>query len=275
MPALTIALPIHNAERFLAECIRSIQAQTFEDFEVLAVLDGCTDGSERILEEMRDSRYVTVKNDVKQGLSSVLNQVISQASTPLIARMDADDVMHIQRLERQYEFMLREPSVDILGTWFDYIDEHGKFVKKAFPFPTTHEEIKKGFRVRNSMGHPTVMYRTERIRQVGGYPLDFHAAEDLALWLKCLTSDFRFANLPEALHHYRVSEMQVTRTKYAEIVKLTNLAYSMYGRAIWGKDAPEFEFGLPLGRRALKRLRRILRMRSNRYAANEELVHDR
>ncbi len=262
MPLLTVALPIHNTERFLAECIRSIRAQTFEDFEVIAVLDGCTDGSEEILRDMQDGRFLIVKKDQKEGLSSALNWVLAHAATPLVARMDADDVMRAQRLERQYDFMLRELTVDILGTWFDYIDETGEFVKKAFPFPTTHDTIKQSFRVQTSIGHPTVMYRTERIRQVGGYPMDFHVAEDLALWLKCLAADLRFANLPEVLLHYRVTEAQATRKRYAELARLSNLAYAMYGRAIWGENAPEFELGLPLGRRVLKKLRRLLRKKS-------------
>lgn len=264
MPSLTVALPIHDAERFLAECIRSIKAQTFEDFEVIVVLDGCTDRSEELLRDMQDARFLIFKKDQKEGLSSALNWVLAHATTPLIARMDADDVMHAHRLERQYEFMSREPSVDILGTWFDYIDENGKFVKKAFPFPTTHEAIRQGFRVRNSMGHPTVMYRTKRIDSVGGYSMDFHAAEDLALWLKCLAADLRFANLPEVLHSYRLSRTQVTRRGYADLAQLTNSAYALYGRAIWGKDAPDFEFDLPLGQRVLKKLRRLLKKRSNR-----------
>jgi len=263
MPLLTVALPIHNAERFLAECIRSIKVQTFEDYEVIAVLDGCTDRSEELLRDMQDARFLIFKKDQKEGLPSALNWVLAHAATALIARMDADDVMHLQRLERQYEFMAREPSVDILGTWFDYIDENGKFVKKAFPFPTTHEAIRQGFRVRNSIGHPTVMYRTERIRRVGGYSLDFHAAEDLALWLKCLAADLRFANLPEVLHRYRLTGTQATRRRYTELAQMTNLAYVLYGRTIWGEDAPDFEFDLPLGRRVLKKLRRLLRKKSN------------
>jgi glycosyltransferase involved in cell wall biosynthesis len=262
VPSLTVALPIHDAERFLAECIRSIKAQTFEDFEVIAVLDGCTDRSEELLRDMQDARFLIFKKDQKEGLSSALNWVLAHATTPLIARMDADDVMHAHRLERQYEFMSREPSVDILGTWFDYIDENGKFVKKAFRFPTTHEEIRRGFRVRGSIGHPTVMYRADRIRQVGGYPLEFQVAEDLVLWLKCLAADLRFANLPEVLLHYRLTRMQATRKRHAEMGRMTNIAYARYGPEIWGDDAPDFEYEAPLSRRILKRLRRLLRKKA-------------
>ena len=93
--------------------------------------------------------------------------------------------------------------------------------------------------------------------------MDFHAAEDLALWLKCLAADLRFANLPEILHRYRLTGTQATRRRYTELAQMTNFAYALYGPTIWGKDAPEFEFGLPLGRRVLKKLRRLLGKKSH------------
>lgn len=256
--AVTVALPVYNGERFLAECLRSIKAQTLEDFEVIAVLDGCTDRSEEILMDMRDERFVVVKKERHEGLASALNYVLAHASAPLIARMDADDVMHPERFERQFECLAREPQIDVLGTWFDYINEKGKRVKKAFPFPSAHEEIKRDFRVRNSIGGPTTMYRTERIRQMGGYRTDFPLAQDLALWLKCLVADFRLTNLPAVLYSYRRYGAQASRQRRAEQLRLTNLAYALYGPEIWGDDAPRFELGLPLGRRILKRLKHVL-----------------
>jgi glycosyltransferase involved in cell wall biosynthesis len=256
--AVTVALPIYNGERFLAECIRSIKAQTFEDFEVIAVLDGCTDRSEEILMDMRDERFSVIKEDRNEGLAAALNHALADASAPLIARMDADDAMRPDRFEQQFEWLAHEPQIDVLGTWFDYINEKGKRVQKAFPFPTMHEDIKRGFRVRNSIGGPTVMFRTERIRRIGGYRTDFPLAQDLALWLSCLAADFHLANLPTVLYSYRRYGAQASRQRRAEQLRLTNLAYTQYGPEIWGGDAPESERGLPLGRRIVKKLRRIV-----------------
>jgi len=257
-PAITVALPVYNGERFLAESIRSIKAQTFEDFEVIAVLDGCTDRSEGILMDMRDERFLVVKKERNEGLAAALNHALADASAPLIARMDADDAMHPERFERQFEWLAQEPQVDILGTWFDYIDENGKRVKKAFPFPTTHEDIKQDFRIRNSIGGATVMFRTEPIRRIGGYRTDFPLAQDLVLWLSCLAADFHLANLPAVLYSYRQYGAQASRQRRAEQLRLTKLAYAQYGSEIWGNDAPEFEFGLPLGHRIVRKLKRVM-----------------
>jgi glycosyltransferase involved in cell wall biosynthesis len=259
-PAITVALPIYNSEQFLAECILSLKAQTFEDFEVVAVLDGCNDRSEEILMDMQDHQFVIVKKDRNEGLAAALNTALAHATAPIIARMDADDLIHPERFNRQFEFLARAPQIDVLGTWFDYIDEKGNCVKRAFPFPITHEEIKWDFRIRNSIGGATTMFRKERILRMGGYPADFQLAQDLALWLKCLATDIQFANLPEILYHYRQYRMQATRQRRAEQLRLTNLAYELYGQAIWGHDAPKYELGLPLYRRIIKKLKRILQI---------------
>ncbi|MBU1706764.1 glycosyltransferase [bacterium] len=258
VPAISVALPIYNSERFLAECIHSLKAQTFEDFEVVAVLDGCNDRSEEILMDMRDDKFVIVKKDRNEGLAAVLNTALAHATAPIIARMDADDLIHPERFRLQFEFLTRDPQIDVLGTWFDYINEKGNCVKKAFPFPSIHEEIRRDFRIRNSIGGATTMFRKERILHVGGYPTDFRLAQDLALWLKCLATDIQFANLPEILYHYRQYGMQASRQRRAEQLRLTNLAYELYGPAIWGNDAPKYELGLPLHRRIFKKLKRIL-----------------
>jgi glycosyltransferase involved in cell wall biosynthesis len=256
---IALTLPIHNAEHFLTECIHSIRQQTFGDFEVIALLDGCTDRSEEILMDMRDSRFVTLKTEHREGLTSALNRILPHASAPLIARMDADDVIDPRRLELQFEFMTRENEIDVLGTWFDYIDESGKRVRKAFPFPARHEDIKRGFRLRNSIGGATVMFRAERIRQAGGYPQEFPLGQDLALWLKCLSMNYRFANLPTVLYSYRQHGKQSSKERRAEQLRFTNLAYATYGKAIWGDDAPHFELSAPLPRRIIRRLKRLLK----------------
>jgi len=258
MPSITLCLPIYNAERFLSEAIRSIRAQTFEDFEVIAVLDGCTDRSEEILIAEKDERFRVVKKERNEGVVAASNLVIGMAVTPFCGRMDADDVMHPRRLERQVTFLADHPDVDVVGTWFDYIDEQGHSVGGAFEFPATHEDIKNGFRVRNSMGGSSVLFRSERMRAIGGYTDQDPYAEDLNLWLKCLANDFRLANIPEVLMHYRVHENQLSKRNQAETWAMTNLAYKRYGRQIWGDDAPVFELGAPIHRRIMKKVKRIV-----------------
>ncbi|MBU0509283.1 glycosyltransferase [bacterium] len=256
---LSVKLPIYNAERFLAECIRSIQGQTFGDFEVIAVLDGCSDRSEEILMDLKDERFHVIKHETNLGVVTALNEAIALARAPLIARMDADDIMLPERLKKQVEFMTAYPEVAMLGTWFDTINESGSIVKKSFPFPTDHDEIKRAFRRYNVIGGPTMCMRVEPIRAIGGYAAEMPYADDLTLSLQCLAAGYRFANLPEVLLHYRISRGQLMERRREETFRMTNRAYAKYGPLIWGDDAPEYELGAPLHRRIMKKLRRLAR----------------
>lgn len=253
-PEVTIGLPVYNAERYLREAVESIKAQTFTDFRVLAVLDAPTDRSGEILRELADERFDILNNETNLGLCRTCNVLLERTESPLLARMDADDVMHPERIARQLHFLREHPETDVLGTYFDSIDGRGRVVKGPTAFPVTHEEIRAGFRIGGVMHHPTVMFRTQRIRDVGGY--EFKYAEDFALWLKCLTRGYRFANLPEVLLHYRVHRRQIMSELREPTLAGIDRAYAMFGPAIWGKDAPDYVAGKTRLQRLWRRVKR-------------------
>ncbi|HEY3296911.1 MAG TPA: glycosyltransferase [bacterium] len=257
-PAVTVSIPIYNAERYLAECLQSIKAQTFDNFEVVAVLDGCKDKSEEILMDLKDERFRVVKNERNMGVISGLNQGIQHATAPLLARMDSDDIMLPDRLRKQVDYMNAHQDVALLGTWFDYMDETGRIFKKPFPFSAEHDAIKREFRVRNCIGGPTMMFRTEQLRKMGGYIPDFPMAEDLTISLRYLVEGLRLANLPEVLVHYRfyAASNSQARMKYSN--DLSKLSYDRYGPLIWGKDAPDIDFNATLGQRIVRKFKRVL-----------------
>jgi alpha-1,6-rhamnosyltransferase len=258
-PLVTLVLPIYNMERFLRESLLSIREQTFPNFEVISILDGCTDRSEEILNELKDERFIVFKKERNEGVGAATNLGLQKARGEFFGRMDADDVMDSERVRKEVEFLRAHPEIDIVGTWFDYIDDSGRTTKAAFPFPTVHEEIKDGFRVRNSIGGPTALYRTERIRALGGFASDISFAEDLTIMLKCLAAGYRFANLPEVLYHYRQHAVQLNRVRKHETLRNTDLAYQKYGPAIWGKDAPLMDLSAPLAVRVIGKFRRAWR----------------
>jgi glycosyltransferase involved in cell wall biosynthesis len=258
-PLVTISLPIYNAERFLVESIASIKAQTFTDFEVIAVLDGCTDRSEEILMDLKDERFAVVKKEKNEGKVPATNFGVFQGQGEFFGRMDADDIMHRDKLNRQVLFFREHPDVDVVGAYFDYINERGKRVRKAFPFPTTHEEIREGFRVSDCIGGPVALCRRQKLVDIGGYDPYHWQSEDLELWLRCLARGLRLANIPEVLLHYRVHANQDSLRHRKAMFEGTNAAYRRHGSLIWGKDAPDVEFGAPLHRRVLRKLKRIFR----------------
>ena len=255
-PPVTVGLPIYNAERFLAEAIRSIQAQTFEDYQVIPELDAPTDRSEQILRDLADERFAISKNDVNLGLCATSNILIAKTNSELLARMDADDTIAPDRLKLQYAFMFENPDVDVLGTYFDLIDENGVKIEDGPLYPTHHEGIREAYRRIGVLCGATSMFRVEKIRAVGGY--EYRYAEDYALWLKCLANGYRFANLPLVLMQYRQHRAQIMSRLREPTLRAIDRAYAMYGRAIWGDDAPNYVSGLNPLHRLWRRFKRVL-----------------
>jgi glycosyltransferase involved in cell wall biosynthesis len=263
-PLVTLSLPIYNAEPFLAEALLSIKAQTFGDFEVFAVLDGCTDRSEEILMELKDERFVVVKKDRNEGRVPATNLGLLQGHGEFFGRADADDILAPEKLVVQVDFLKNHPDVDIVGTYFDYINERGQQIRKAFPFPTAPEDIREGFKKFDCIGGPVALCRRQRLMDIGGYAEEFYEADDLALWLKCLAAGLRFANIPQVLFHYRLHGQQGSVQQKRTMLRLTNEAYRRYSVQIWGDNAPDVEFGAPLCLRAWSKLKKMIGMKAKR-----------
>src|SRR5213082_2829515 len=111
MAAVTVLMPVYNAARFLAEAVESVLAQTFADFEFVIVDDGSTDRSPRMLQRFaeHDKRIKLIARP-NTGIVGALNDGLIAAQSELIARMDADDVSHPARLEKQVQFMRENPD---------------------------------------------------------------------------------------------------------------------------------------------------------------------
>jgi glycosyltransferase involved in cell wall biosynthesis len=196
--AVSVLMPVYNTERFVAETTESVLAQTFRDFELIALDDGSTDRSREILESFakRDPR-VRVVSRPNKGLVATLNEGLALAQAPLIARIDADDLCHPQRFEKQVQALNDDPGLVAVGSCSAAIDEDGNALGN-YPTPLSHEEIEREhLRGHSSIHHPSVMFRTEVVRGLGGYR-ELVPCEDFDLWLR-LGEVGRLANLPENL----------------------------------------------------------------------------
>ena len=197
-PAISVLMPVYNTERFVAETTESVLAQTFRDFELIALDDGSKDRSREILEGFarRDPR-VRVVSRPNKGLVATLNEGLALAQAPLIARIDADDLCHPQRFEKQVAALNADPGLVAVGSCSAAIDEDGNALGN-YPTPLSHEAIEKEhLRGQSSIHHPSVMFRTEVVRQLGGYR-ELVPCEDFDLWLR-LGEVGRLANLAENL----------------------------------------------------------------------------
>jgi glycosyltransferase involved in cell wall biosynthesis len=191
-------MPVYNTERFVAQTTESVLAQTLRDFELIAIDDGSTDRSREILEGFarRDPR-VRVVSRPNKGLVATLNEGLALARAPLVARIDADDLCDPRRFEKQVRALSDDPRLVAVGSCSAAIDEDGNALGN-YPTPLSHEEIEKEhLRGHSSIHHPSVMFRTEVVRQLGGYR-ELVPCEDFDLWLR-LGEVGRLANLPDNL----------------------------------------------------------------------------
>ena len=217
-PQITVLMPVYQAEQYLEEAVESILAQSFDDFELLALDDGSTDESPRILAALaaRDDR-IRVRVAPHAGLVRRLNEGLAEARGTCIARMDADDISYPERFERQIAYLEAHPECVAVGTAVDEIDPDGRPIRPLDIRPN-HEEIES--RLLQGDGgaliHASALYRTDALRGVGGYRNGLDGAEDTDLHLR-LAENGRFANIPERLYLYRRNLESVTFAKTREV----------------------------------------------------------
>jgi glycosyltransferase involved in cell wall biosynthesis len=210
LPAISVVLPVYNAEAFVSEAVESILAQTFTDFELIAINDGSTDGSGKILQELaaRDSRMVLIDR-TNGGLVSALNEGIRRARAPLIARMDADDVSMPERFALQYARMTAEPTLGVLGSFIRIMNKEGRIIRLG-NYPVSAAEVARFMEHGCPVAHPTVMMRREAVLKAGGYRKIFSHCEDYDLWLRISELGYAIANFPQPLLNYRVHGANVS-----------------------------------------------------------------
>ncbi len=209
-------LPVRDAAPFVSSCLASLAAQTFTDHEIVAVDDGSTDGSRDLLEGFRDDR-LRVLPCPGRGLVAALNAGLAAVESPLLARMDADDVAHPERLAIQVERLGADPSVQILGSRVRLIGSTpgGNAGMRSYVAWSNelldHRAISADLLVESPLVHPSVAARTEALRSLGGYR-DSGGPEDYDLWLRAHAAGLRFGKTEEVLLDWRDRPERLTRT---------------------------------------------------------------
>jgi glycosyltransferase involved in cell wall biosynthesis len=207
-----VVIPVRDGAQYVGEALQSILDQDLPDIEVIVVDDGSSDDSAAIATSIgdRDGRVKVVANRGK-GIVDALNMAISLARAPLVARMDGDDVSLPNRLRLQVACFDADTDLQLLGTAGLRIDRDGKPLK-PMDVPIGNEPLRDALARYNPMLHPTVMFRTEAVRRVGGYRHAFTYAEDYDLWLR-LSETGKLANMDARLVKLRSHPGQVSRVK--------------------------------------------------------------
>ena len=214
---ISILLPYHNATTTIDGAVASIVAQTFTEWELLLIDNASTDESGSVAQRWaeRDQR-IRVLHEPHIGISHALNTGLAQAQGTYIARMDADDISHPERLAKQVAYLDAHPEIGVLGTRTAFAssvpESRGMqaFVQWQNNILSPHEHYVKRF-VDAPLAHPTVLFRRELVEQFGGYdtgPLP----EDHELWLRWMDAGVRFAKLPAELLTWNDHAHRLSRT---------------------------------------------------------------
>jgi glycosyltransferase involved in cell wall biosynthesis len=217
VPQLSILLPYRDAAATLEECLASIGAQGCSDYELLAVDDHSSDASVEILRDhaAADPRIRSLASP-QRGLVAALNHGLEVARAGVVLRMDADDHMHPERLARQLAHLEENPALTLSAS-------------RVRAFPEAHvqaglreylrwqnaclsaEDLAEEIYVEAPVAHPSVAFRRDAVRAVGGYR---HGAfpEDYELWLRLHHLGHRMAKLPEVLLDWREYPERTSRT---------------------------------------------------------------
>ncbi|MDH3208077.1 MAG: glycosyltransferase [Gemmatimonadota bacterium] len=248
-PTVSVLLPVRDGAKHLNEAAASLDAQTFQDFEVLAVDDGSTDATPELLATWaaREAR-VRVVHQEALGIVPALERARGMARGPYLARMDADDVCRPKRLAEQLALMEADPAVYACGCGIEYfpaeqVRDGALRYERWLNASVTSDEIAKQLFVECPLAHPTFFMRAEAVEAIGGYR-DQGWPEDYDLLLRLWAAGGRLAQVPTKLLRWRESPERLSRThpRYAADAFLAckvhylkrTLLEGRLGAVVWG-----------------------------------------
>jgi len=214
IPVVSIVLPVYNSDAYLKESIESILAQTFTDFELIILNDGSSDHSADIILSYSDKRIIYLKNETNRGLIYTLNKGIEHAIGKYTARMDADDICEVNRLEIQKNWLDTHPQTSIVCSFSEFINEKKAnvgFYKADRKYVSSHQ-LRKRLPYQNCITHPTIMGKSE-IFKTYKYAAYQQNIEDYDLWLRLAADGKIIEKIPKSLLLYRLHPASITHTK--------------------------------------------------------------
>lgn len=211
---VSVVIPAYNAESTIRTAIQSVLNQSHTNFELIAINDGSQDSTLEILQSINDPRLIIINQRENKGLVESLNAGISLSQGKYIARMDADDISALDRLEEQVKFLENNPEIGVLGTAFESIDPGGQMT--TVRYKSNHNAIAFRHLYQIHLCHPTVIIRKSVLESNNlRYNQAFVHAEDYDLFNQLLKVS-KAANLP-TVHLVKVNGNQTVSNTHQQI----------------------------------------------------------
>lgn len=228
LPPVSIGISFFNAEDTLLDAVRSVFSQTHQDWELILIDDGSTDSSLELAKSIKDPRVKVYSDGQNRRLAARLNEIIDLAAFDFVARMDADDLMARDRIEKELKVLVADASCDLVSTGVVSLtdDNQPVGIRCVAPF---HEITPRSLLLsKHGIVHASIIAR-KNWYQRNRYREDLPCAQDKSLWISAYSkSDFNIKFLPDTLYYYREDSS-------ASPIKLLR-AYKV-GRAIILQDA--------------------------------------
>lgn len=217
MPFLTVGLAFYNVEKTVASAVKSVLMQTYDNFEMIIIDDGSTDNSFAVVEELakQDDRITLIRGERNMGVGTRLNQITDMAKGEYIVRMDADDMMLPDKIEKQMAVMLGDKNIDLTDCAAYIIDERGVPVGKRKNNDISNLTLRKILKSRTVFFHPTIIAKTSWFKK-NRYNDDYKRGPDFELWCRTF-GNTNYYRMEEPLFLYREGKVSIRNYEISSI----------------------------------------------------------
>ncbi|WP_300131763.1 glycosyltransferase family 2 protein [uncultured Barnesiella sp.] len=205
---ISVVIPLYNKEKQIAHTLQSVLNQTFQDFEVVIVDDGSTDGSVAEVEKLSDSR-IRLIHQKNAGVAAARNRGIEEAKGDLIAFLDADDEWKPEYLATQYHLSQKYPDCNVFACNYEFRNIEGKVtptIIRKLPFTGEDGILSNYFEVASCSHSPlwtsSIVVKKQAIQAIGGFPVGIRSGEDLLTWARlAVKGEIAYSKEVEAIYN--------------------------------------------------------------------------
>lgn len=253
MEKVAVLLPVYHKDKveYIQLAVDSMLNQTYSDIKVFIGIDGPVGDEIKtcLCQYEKNERVHLIWFPENRGLACVLNALLTisfEEGYEYLARMDADDISFLDRIDKQMSFLKQNPEIDVVGGFSVGIDEDGKPRNVITTHPATPEECRKTYAYANPLGHSAVLFRKRFFEKAGLYRPEYRTNQDTLLWFDGLSNDVKMANLQEPILYFRTtSEMLKNRRGGFEKAKKQYVDRLMINRELnYGFKANVYAFCL-------------------------------